>query len=229
MSEAANTPTSPVEDASLGSVSDLLDFYARRGYGHIVGLGKHPCILVIDYSVAFTVGTADFPTGSYKKEIEATVCLLEAARGKVPVLFTTIAYDHDMQDAGLWAVKIPWLAALKEGTEAVDIDPRLSRRADETVIVKKYPSSFHETELGPILKARSIDTLIIAGCTTSVCVRATAVDSMQHGYRTILAADCIGDLNPALHRIHLTDLEARYADLASLTDLEAYFSRLDPN
>jgi nicotinamidase-related amidase len=106
----------------------------------------------------------------------------------------------------------------------VGIDPRLERRPDEPVIVKPYPSCFFRTDLHERLRAAEVDTLIIAGCTTSVCVRATAIDAMQHGYRPILAAQAIGEFDPAIHAIHLRDLDARYADV---TDVDDVLQQLD--
>lgn len=208
------------------SVADLLRFYERRGYGISVGRGAHPAVLVIDFSIAFTKGMANFPSPGYDDEVAATARLLKAARGRAPVYFTTIAYQPHMRDAGLWAVKIPWLQALQLSAHEVGIDERLSAKPDEPVIVKKYASSFFETDLDAMLKREGVDTLIIAGCTTSCCVRATAVDSLQHGYKTLIAAEAVGDLNPALHAIHLADLRSRYADVVSVDELTAYLQSI---
>jgi maleamate amidohydrolase len=97
---------------------------------------------------------------------------------------------------------------------------------DEPVIVKKFPSAFFETDLHQRLRALDIDTLIIAGCTTSVCVRATAIDAMQHHYHTLIAEEAVGDFDPALHAVHLRDLDARYADVLPVDRLLSYFHSL---
>lgn len=206
------------------SVVDVLAFYERRGYGNTVGRGKQPGILVIDYSIAFTKGMTGFPTSGFDSQVTQTARLLQAARGRAPIYYTTIAYEPHMRDAGLWAVKIPWLAALQQSAPEVGIDERLGALPSEPVIVKKYASSFFGTNLKQLLEKDGVDTLLIAGCTTSVCVRATTVDSMQHGYRTILAAEAVGDYNPALHAIHLADLGSRYADVVPVNELIAYVS-----
>ncbi len=226
-SSAKPHPTEPALEST--SIADYLAFYDKRGYGHRVGFGKRPAVLVIDFSIAFTVGTENFPGGGYDAEVAKARALLDAARkaGGIPILYTTIAYAPDMQDAGHWAAKIPWINGLQTGTREVEIDERLGGRADEPVLVKKYPSAFFGTPLDAELKRLGVDTLIIAGCTTSACVRATTVDSMQHGYRTILAADAIGDITPLLHRVNLTDLVSRYADAASVAELQDYFADLD--
>ena len=134
----------------------------------------------------------------------------------MPVFFTTIAYAPDMRDAGLWAVKVPWLRTCQVNSEAVAIDPSLARAPDEPVIVKKFPSAFFGTDLHAQLQRASIDTLMIAGCTTSVCVRATALDAMQHGYRPLVVRDAVGDFDAAINELHLADLDARYADVIGM-------------
>jgi len=108
----------------------------------------------------------------------------------------------------------------------VEIDPDLRAGANEPVIVKKFPSAFFETDLQQRLSALEVDTLIIAGCTTSVCVRATAIDAMQHHYYTLIAEEAVGDFDPALHVVHLRDMGARYADVMRVDQLLCYFSSL---
>ena len=129
-------------------------------------------------------------------------------------------------NSGFWGKKVPWLSHCRIGSEAVAIDTILDPRADEPVIVKKFPSAFFETDLEKRLRDFEIDTLVIAGCTTSVCVRATAIDSMQHGYHTLVAAEAVGDFDPALHAVHLRDMDARYADVMQVSELLAYFGTL---
>ena len=204
----------------------VLDFYAGRGYRGRMGAGTHPALLVVDWSRAFTESAAEFPGADFAGELKQTRRLLEAARGRAPVLFTTIAYGADMTDAGLWVVKVPWLRCCQLGSRAVDIDPAVAPAPGERVIVKKFPSSFHGTGLDADLRAAGVDTLIVAGCTTSVCVRATVVDALQHGYRTLVAAEAVGDFVPELHRVHLADLDARYADVTPVDEVVAYLTQL---
>ena len=211
---------------ALGSLDDFLGFYERRGYAYEVGFGLRPAILIIDFSLAFTQGTPNFPGGGYDRQVAQARRLLDAARFGLPVLFTTIAYHPHMRDAGQWAVKIPWISALQLGSDEVEIDGRLAPEPGEEIIVKKFPSAFFGTGLDQTLRAHAVDTLIIAGCTTSSCVRATTVDAMQHGYRTILVEDAIGDITPQLHAVHLADLGSRYADVRSTFDVVTYLSQL---
>jgi maleamate amidohydrolase len=209
-----------------GSLDELLRFYDERGYDRRLGFGARPAIAVIDFSRAFTGGSTQFPGGDFGAEMAQTRRLLDAARARaIPVFFTTIAYDDPRRDAGLWGAKVPWLEHCKAGTPLVEIDPALDRRAGEPLIAKKYPSAFFGTDFEARLAAQRIDTLVLAGCTTSVCVRATAIDAMQRGYRPIVAAQAVGDFNRALHAAHLKDLQARYADVVPADEALAYLAR----
>lgn len=228
MSRPPAFPPHVVEALRATTVEQFLGFYTRRGYAHDVGRGTRPAVVVVDFTIGFTRGTERYPSPGYAAEVGEAARLLTAARGRIPVYYTTIAYGPDMRDAGLWARKIPWIAGLQAGTEEVAIDDRLSPRPDEPIIVKKYPSAFFETDLDARLKAQGVDTLIICGCTTSVCVRATTIDAMALGYRPLLAAEAIGEMDPSLHAIHLMELNARYADVTAVDDLIAYVEGVAP-
>ncbi len=196
------------------SVADVLAVYRRRGAPVPLGMGRRPALLVIDFSLAFTRGTAGAPGADYGSELAATRRLLQAARGRVPVLYTTIAFPRDIADAaGLWGRKIPWITTLHPDSPDAAIDEEVAPAPDEPVLVKPGPSAFFGTDLHRRLGDGGVDTLILAGCTTSVCIRATAVDGMQLGYRVVLADGAVGDYHPGLHALHLADLEARYADV----------------
>jgi maleamate amidohydrolase len=211
-------------DKPVPGAEAILRFYDARGQRHAVGKGAHPALVVVDFSNAFTRGVAEFPGGGFATEMAQTRRLVIAAREHgVPVFYTTIAYADPERDPGLWAKKIPWLSWCKRGSPAVALDAALGARPDEPVVVKKFPSAFFETDLGPSLRALGVDTVVLAGCTTSVCVRATAIDAMQHGYRPLIAAEAVGDFHAALHAVHLRDLDERYADVMPVHDLLAYF------
>jgi nicotinamidase-related amidase len=201
---------------STRTLQQILEFYRMRGYVARLGSGERCAVIVIDFSCAFTRGAAGFPGGDFADALAATRLLLDRARGRVPVIFTTIAYEPDMRDAGLWAVKVPWLRACQLDDVAAEIDPVLARQPSEPVIVKKYPSAFFGTDLHARLQQACIDTVLIAGCTTSVCIRATALDAMQHGYRPLVVREAVGEFDAAIHELHLADLDARYADVIGL-------------
>src|SRR4051794_10038262 len=169
------------------SESEMGAFFAQRGFGQRIGFGERPGLVVIDILKAFTDPTQ--PLGAdLGREIEAIRQVLAAARAAgVPIFYTTVAYEEqDLRDAGIWALKQKGVVTLQAGTPGVELDPRLERRAEEAIILKKYASAFFGTDFVTRLNTRRIDTLLITGCTTSGCVRATAVDAVQNGLRPMV-------------------------------------------
>jgi maleamate amidohydrolase len=202
---------------------DMSAFFAQRGFGLRIGFGERPAVVVIDLVNAFT--DPAMPLGAdLDREIEATQRVLAAARkAGIPVFYTVVRYDEqDLGDAGIWILKQKGITSLRAGTPAVELDARLGRRPDEEVILKKYASAFFGTDLLSRLNARRVDTLLIAGCTTSGCVRATAVDAVQLGIRPIVIREAVGDRAEAAHRQSLFDLDQKYADVLALDDVIAY-------
>jgi len=118
--------------------------------------------------------------------------------------------------------KVPTLGDLQLGGRWVEIDERLGRRDDETVIVKKGASGFFGTNLASVLVSQGVDTVILCGATTSGCVRATAIDLLQYGWPTLVPRECVGDRAQAPHDANLFDIQAKYADVVSVEDAVAY-------
>ena len=179
------------------------------------GLGKHPALLLVDIINSFT--DPDCPLGSEAGDVvEANRQLLHVFREKqLPVVFTTVVY-HDESQARVFRDRIPALDILEPGTHWVEVDPRLNPRSDELVIEKQWASGFFKTCLDEYLKEQGVDSLVITGLTTSGCVRATAVDGLQHDYKVVIPAQAVGDRNQDAHRANLFDLNAKYADVLDL-------------
>jgi maleamate amidohydrolase len=198
------------------------EVYERARLGESLVVGERPALLVVDFSCGFT--DPECALGAdMSDEIEATRRLLDAARAKgIPVVFTTIGFEPSLKDGALWMQKAPALADLQLGGGWVEIDPRLERRDDETVIVKKGASAFFCTNLAAILVSQGVDTVVLCGATTSGCIRATAVDLLQHGFPTLVPRECVGDRAEAPHEANLFDIQAKYADVVSLEDALAY-------
>jgi nicotinamidase-related amidase len=196
--------------------------YEASGLGASVTLGRRPAVLVIDFSCGFT--DPECALGSeLTPQVDSTRRLLDAARAKgLPVVFTTIGFEPNGKDGGLWLQKVPTLAALELGGRWVEIDPRLEPRDDETVIVKKGASGFFGTNLVSVLVTQGVDTVILCGATTSGCIRATAIDLLQYGWPTIVPRECVGDRAQAPHDANLFDIQAKYADVVSLEDALGY-------
>jgi maleamate amidohydrolase len=196
--------------------------YAAARLGQAVTMGERPAVLVVDFSCGFT--DPECALGSdLTAEVEATRRLLDAARAKgLPVIFTTIGYEPSLKDGGLWLQKVPSLGDLQVGGQWVEIDPRLDQQPDETIVLKKGASAFFGTNLAAILISQGIDSVVLCGATTSGCIRATAIDLLQHGFPTLVPRDCVGDRAQAPHEANLFDIQAKYADVVPLDDALAY-------
>ena len=199
--------------------SDTLSFYREQGLGASVGFGKRPAVLVVDASVGFT--DKDSPLGApFDEEIAAIRTLLDAARVQdLPIVFTTVVYENSMEEAGVFAIKVPSLRVLQRGSRWVELDPRLGRLPSEALLEKKFASCFFGTHLGSLLNFKQVDTLIVVGFTTSGCVRASVVDALQGGLRVIVPRECVGDRAIGPHQANLVDIEAKYGDVVSLADV----------
>jgi maleamate amidohydrolase len=200
--------------------------YAEARLGESVTMGSRPAVLVVDFSCGFT--DPECALGSdLSAEVEATRRLLDAAREKgLPVIFTTIGFEPSLKDGGLWLQKVPSLGDLQLGGRWVEIDPRLDRQPEETVIVKKGASAFFGTNLASVLIAQGIDSVIMCGATTSGCVRATAIDLLQYGFPTLVPRECVGDRAQAPHDANLFDIQAKYADVVPLEEALAYMEKV---
>jgi len=178
---------------------------------------------VVDFIVGFTDLSSPL-AGEFGPELSSTLILLEAARAQgIPIYFTTTVYEANLVDAGVFIRKVPSLQTLTRGSRWVEVDPALRRLPSEPVIEKRYASAFFGTHLASTLTAAGIDTIIVTGCTTSGCVRATVVDGLQHGFRAIVPRQCVGDRAPAQHDANLVDIDGKYGDVM---DLEAVLAHL---
>jgi nicotinamidase-related amidase len=198
------------------------EIYERARLGQSVTLGTSPVVLVVDFSRGFT--DPDCAMGAdLSREVEATNYVLAAARkGGIPVIFTTIGFEPNLKDGSLWLQKAPGLEELIVGGKWVEIDPRLERQEDETVILKKGASAFFGTNLVSILVSQGVDTVVMCGATTSGCIRATAIDLLQYGYPTLVPRECVGDRAQDPHEANLVDIQAKYADVVSVEEAVDY-------
>jgi nicotinamidase-related amidase len=173
---------------------------------------------VVDYQNAYT--QPDAPMGMRRDSEIADDAGPPRRRsvGRSPLYFAAVAYSDSDLAAGrdVWLRKHPRLAELRLGTSAVEVDERLGRRPEEPVIVKSYASAFFATDLATRLRGRRLDTLLVAGCNTGGCVRATGVDPIQHGFLPFVVKGAVGDSGDASHRQALADLQSKYAEIVSL-------------
>ena len=191
-----------------------------------LGPGHRPALLVIDFIEGFT--NPDSPlAGPWDSAIEQTAVLLKAARQKIiPAIFTTVEYEQADLQHNLLIAKAPRVAALMKGSRWTEVDHRLPRDAGDLVIAKKHGSAFFGTALVSQLQMLKIDTLLVAGCVTSGCVRASVVDAAQYGFRTLVVRDAVADRSALAHEANLLDMQARYADVISSEQALTWLQKL---
>jgi maleamate amidohydrolase len=198
--------------------------YQRQGFGVNLGIKGRIGLLIVDFVNGFADPTV-FGGGNISDAIAATTKLLaEARRRGWPVAHSRIVYSDGGSDNTIFSTKVPGMATLKEDAGISAIVPELTPVPGELVVRKTVPSAFFGTGLTPWLVQHSVETLLIAGATTSGCVRASVVDAMSYGFRPVVLTDCVGDRALAPHEANLFDMGQKYADVRSFAD---FFSELD--
>jgi len=201
---------------------------ARRGFG----FGARAAVLNVDFQQAYTRPDL-FPKSAYvtdPDQIAHVNRISDAARATgLPVVWTRVCYKPDGGDAGIWGTRTDTpdsLQNIRMGSDRHAFDPRVRIDCDvDLVFDKRMPSAFHETPLQSYLIWHRVDTVIITGGSTSGCVRATAVDSLSRGYRTIVPVECVADKHESYHFANLTDLLLKYADVVSAAEVIEHLER----
>jgi maleamate amidohydrolase len=205
--------------------------YRRAGFGRPAGFGRRPALLLIDLYVTdiplADAGPLDFsdplPRGA-EINVEATQELIAAARAqRIPIFYTNMTFEPDGRDLG-GSLHKNWAAAALAKKLAGRPYPWLDGVApapEDWVIYKQRPSAFFGTALVSHFIKLGVDTVIIAGQTTSGCVRASVLDSFSYGYRTIVPEECTYDRSLACHKVNLFDMHQKYADVLLLADVLA--------
>jgi maleamate amidohydrolase len=185
-----------------------------------VGFGERPAVLVIDLIRAYTTAGEPFFAQGVVDAVRESVDLLTACRqAGVPIIYTKVLYHPSGIDGGLFVRKVPALLKLVEGEPMAEIDPLIAPTPQDLILVKNYPSCFFGTSLASTLYGLAIDTTILIGCSTSGCVRATAVDAIQHGFRVVVPRECVGDRHEGPHEANLFDINAKYGDVLSKAEV----------
>jgi maleamate amidohydrolase len=198
----------------------------RNVFNTRLGFGRRCAVVVIDFIKAYTTPGAAFYAEGVVEAVQESVGLLACARAAgVPVIYTKVLYDRSGKDGGLFVKKVPALRAMVEGEPLAEIDPKLEPASGDVVIAKNYPSGFFGTTLATTLWTQGVDTVVLIGCSTSGCVRATAVDAIQHGFRVVVPRECVGDRHAAPHDASLFDIHAKYGDVIARAEVEAHFER----
>jgi len=182
------------------------------------GFGKKLAIVNVDFQCAYT-RIDEFKTAyeTDPRQIEYTNSISALARAKgMPVIWTHVAFMEDASDAGVWGTRTNTpdsLQNIKVGSRRHEFDERCDIQPNDAIYTKRMPSAFHETPLQSLLVWHGVDTVVVTGGSTSGCVRATAVDSLSRGYRTIVPIETCADKHESYHFANLTDLQLKYADV----------------
>lgn len=188
-------------------------------FGARLGWGDRPALLLVDAVVAYSdpgsplwlVGAAD--------ALDAMATLLRAARaGDRPVIWTTVAYRPGRREAALFRTKVPALSCFEPGAGYGAWPEAVAPDGDDWVVVKHHASAFFGTDLASGLSSAGVDTVVVGGFSTSGCVRASATDALQHGYRPMVVAAACADRDASVQDANLADLDAKYADVVGLDE-----------
>jgi maleamate amidohydrolase len=208
----------------MSALEGLDDNYARAGYHTRQRWGSRPALILVDFAQAYFDPSAPlFGGDGCSRALKSALILRELAHELGhPVILTEVIYRKGGADGGVFFRKAPVLSCFLAGSATQRFADGLIPRHEDWIVSKQYPSAFFGTSLAATLTANGVDTLVITGVTTSGCVRATCVDSMSHGFITLVVRDAVGDRDPRPHEANLYDMNAKYADVVPEAEAAAY-------
>ena len=193
---------------------DLGDDYAKAGFSGHLAFGRRPALLVVDVVMAYLKADSPLYAPPFELALQSNIRLVNAARSAgVPVIFTNVQYGASGADGGVFFRKVPALKCFVSGSTAGAFSPNLLPAKGEIVVTKQYASAFFGTSLASTLCSMEIDTVMVTGFSTSGCVRASALDAMQHGFIPFVVREACGDRDARPHESNLFDLQAKYAEV----------------
>ena len=193
----------------------LTEDYQQAGFSNRLGFGERAALVVIDFCQAYLDEHSPLYAGVEDARASCVRLLAAARQAHLPVLHTRVEFQPGGADGGVFFRKVGALECFVRGNPLGDYGEGLTPAEGEVVVVKQYASGFFGTSLASTLTSLGVDTLIIAGVSTSGCVRATALDACQHGFVPIVVRDACGDRDQRVHEANLFDLDAKYADVVS--------------
>jgi maleamate amidohydrolase len=206
---------------------DVISNPARKRFG----FGNKAVLVNIDPQKAYT--RTDLFATAYETDPKQLDYVNELAaefrRLGWPVVWTHVAYMDSGEDAGIWGTRTDTpdsLQNIKFDSERSEFDDRLDiDRVNDVIYLKKMPSAFFETQLQSLLVWHQVDTVILTGGSTSGCIRATGVESLSRGYRTIVPEECVADKHESYHFANLTDLALKYADVLPVAEVKEWLGQ----
>ncbi len=206
----------------------LSENYARGGFGKSLQPGQRPALLVIDFVRAYLERSSPLYAGVEQARADCETLLRAARAAAIPIVHTNVVYQPGGRDGGVFFRKVPALKCFEIGAhpDLAAFAEGLEPLPGETVISKQYASAFFATSLASTLTSLGVDSVLIAGLSTSGCVRASAVDCVQHGFVPLVVREAVGDRAPGPHEANLFDLQAKYAEVIHLADALRYLQSL---
>ncbi len=192
-----------------------------------LGFGRQPALLLVDFINAYTTPGSPLYAAPVVEAVRETVNVLALAREQgVLVVYTRVLYNNHGKDGGLFVQKVPVLRRMVAGEPLAEIVPALAPLPADVIVIKQYASAFFGTALAATLTSQGVDTVILTGCSTSGCIRATAVDGLQHGFRVMVPRECVADRHPEPHAANLFDIDSKYGDVVAKADVLDYLAQL---
>ena len=207
-------------------MSDSADANYAQVYGHKIGFGARPALILVDFVAAYFDRSCDLYADVDQALASAIRVLGHARQAGIPVIYTNVVYHSSGMNGGRFYEKAKPLRHFLSGSPLGVWADGLQPREDELVVSKQYPSAFFGTSLASTLNSLGVDSTIITGLTTSGCVRATCVDACSHGFIPIVVEQACGDRHEAPHQANLFDMNAKYADVVSEDQITDYLRQL---
>jgi maleamate amidohydrolase len=214
-------------DGLQQAIQSVEDYYNEHGiFLKRFGFGKTPALVIVDMAYGWTDPAYAGGSARLDEAVESIRRLLPICRAKnVPVVYTTSPFREGQEDPNATRPEVadkfrPW------DRRACEIDERLAPEAGELVIIKENASAFFGTHLAPYLIERGVDTVIVTGCSTSACVRATATDAKAYRFKPIIPRQCVQDRAPAAHQWNLFDINAKFGDVVEVGEVLDYLNDL---
>ena len=199
---------------------DLTRDYDEAGFGGALAFGASPALILVDMVLAYLDARSPLFLQTGADAVARARELMTAFEDRAaPIALTTVSYSNGLKEAGHFAKKAPVLKCFEEGSPLAAFAPDLQPPQSAHIVTKHYPSAFFGTSLASTLCAAGVDTVVIAGFSTSGCVRATALDALQHGFAPFVASDACADRDAGPHDANLFDLQAKYAEVKSTTEI----------
>ena len=207
-------------------VDEVAYLYSQRGFSGKLGFGNKPALLIRDLTVAFTDPNSKL-SFNLKNQIESTIQIIEEVKKhQLPIIFSRTIYDSNNPFSQMWGKKFPSLQVLDESSTWVAIHDKLSKYSFDLINSTPYITDLYQSSVEKLLLENDVDTLILAGATTSGSIRATAIEAFQKGYHVVIPREAVGDRSEAIEHVALLDLNSRYADVVDITEVLDYVKSL---